>query len=85
MALGDRRVTGQPPRTFHMDPTRLADLGNGWRATVCVGPDGAESLWLASPTPDLGAGCACAACAPHEQSGRPLASGPASRVEEAQQ
>jgi hypothetical protein len=59
------------PRGYQIDPDRTAPLANGWRATVCIGPDGKESLWLASPTPHSLAGCACRACAPHEHPGSP--------------
>lgn len=55
------------PLTLAIDPNRTIPLGDGWRATVCLDPDGNETLWLASPDPDLLAGCACRACAPHDQ------------------
>lgn len=58
----------EPDRMAQQDPARAINLpGSAWRATVAIGPDGTESLWLVSPTPDRLAGCACAACAPHEQ------------------
>jgi hypothetical protein len=55
------------PRRLAIDPARTIPLDNGWRATVAIDPDGNETLWLASPTPQLLAGCACRTCAPHDQ------------------
>ena len=54
-------------RTVAMDPERTITLDAGWRATTCIDHDGNESLWLVSPTPQLLSGCACRACAPHDQ------------------
>jgi hypothetical protein len=54
--------------TVLVDAARIAHLGL-WRAAVCVGPDGDETYWLLSPTPEDPPGCACSICAPHEQLG----------------
>jgi hypothetical protein len=55
-----------------IDPARSIHLPDSeWYACVAIGPDGAESLWLASPTPDQPPGCACPACAPHDQDTHP--------------
>jgi hypothetical protein len=55
------------PRTLAIDPARTANLADGWRAVVAVDQDGHETYWLASPTPQHLAGCACRSCAPHDQ------------------
>jgi hypothetical protein len=55
--------------THNQDPRRTVGLGNGWAACVAVAPDGTESLWLVSPTPQAPQGCACPKCAPHDQHG----------------
>lgn len=55
------------PRTLSIDPARTIPLEDGWRAGVCVDPEGNETCWLVSPTPELLAGCACRTCAPHDQ------------------
>ena len=56
----------------HQDPRRTIGLpGTPWRATVAIGPDGTETLWLVSPDPGQKPGCACATCAPHEQDTSP--------------
>ena len=55
------------PRVLSIDPHRTTALDDGWRAAVCVDQDGHETYWLVSPTPQHLAGCACRACAPHDQ------------------
>lgn len=50
-----------------VDPNRLVGVGGQWRAAVCITADGSETYWLLSPTPTGDPGCACPACAPHEQ------------------
>lgn len=55
------------PRILAIDLARTIHLGGGWRATVAIDPDGDETCWLVSPTPQLLTGCACRACAPHDQ------------------
>lgn len=53
---------------YRQDPNRTTNLpGTAWRATVAVGPDGDETLWLVSPDPGQPSGCACPTCAPHDQ------------------
>lgn len=59
-------MTGDP-RILTIDPSRTITLDDGWRATVAIDPDGDETCWLVSPSPQLLTGCACRACAPHEQ------------------
>lgn len=57
-----------PDRVAQQDPARTINLpGTPWRATVAIGPDGTETLWLVSPDSGQEPGCACAQCAPHEQ------------------
>jgi hypothetical protein len=51
-------------RTIHLP-------GSDWRACVAIGPDGSETLWLVSPTPNQTPGCACHTCAPHDQDTTP--------------
>src|SRR4051794_17090879 len=46
-------------RDLAIDPARTATLIDGWRAAVCLGPDGTEECWLVSPAPQLPHGCAC--------------------------
>lgn len=61
-------MSGTDNNEAHPDPARTIPLpGTEWRATVAVGPDGTETLWLVSPDPGQPAGCACPNCAPHEQ------------------
>lgn len=60
------------PRIFQIDPARTTALRDGWRATVCIGTDGTETCWLVSPAPKELAGCACPACAPHDQLDTPV-------------
>lgn len=54
--------------TTEIDLARTAPLGT-WRVAVCVEPNGVESYWMISPDPQGAPGCACPACAPHEQVG----------------
>jgi hypothetical protein len=64
-------MTEQPDHeTATVDLARMVDLpGTQWCAAVCITPEGTESLWLVAPTDDNPAGCDCATCAPHEQTG----------------
>jgi hypothetical protein len=55
------------PNTAEIDPARTARLGDGWRAAVCVDERGEETMWVVAPDLSATAGCACRACAPHEQ------------------
>ncbi len=42
----------EPEYVSEIDLARCIELpGSEWRACVAIGPDGAESLWLVSPTP----------------------------------
>lgn len=62
----DAREVNRP----QIDRARMADLG-AYTAVVAVDADGSEALWLVVDTDDGVDGCCCAACAPHEQVGRP--------------
>jgi hypothetical protein len=65
-----------PDNVAQKDPARTVPLpGSAWLATVAIGPDGTESLWLVSPDPGQEPGCACSTCAPHDQDTEPGTSG----------
>jgi hypothetical protein len=50
-----------------VDPRTVLCLGDGWHAAECITADGERKLWLISPNDGAAHGCACRACAPHEQ------------------
>ena len=54
-----------------VDPCRTIPIGFGLFAAVAVHPSGLELFWIMRPECDdpEDAGCACSACAPHEQAG----------------
>ena len=52
------------------DPSRSVDLGNGYRAAMCINEDGSVYPWLVAAANSDPHGCACQECAPHEQNTR---------------